>query len=483
MIQTAGKNKIYQPFLFWGITLAMDILNFIDGEFVKPAQPASFTQERPFNDKTILVANSSALDLVKAIQGSHTAFNTWKESTIEDRVVLVDKILHYLQDHKNQFAEQEAWDQGLNLAFSLSVNIDVAIAKLKNLKIELHKGIPEGYGVLPVGVVGVVLSWNLSTRLFVEKVLPAILAGNSVIVKISSYSPVTAKLWGELFQSVGMTAGLVQMLHSQDAGFKKLFITHPGIKALLVTGTLENTSEIIKTVAQMTTQQFKKIQIHSGSKNTAAALNEPVEKEMNEILNSFLFGQGQLAWNSSRLFILEKHEQQWTEFVAHKLHDLKPSTDIHDWSPWTPLMKMKSVDQFASLVQQAKIDQAKIISADGALPSNKYVKPFFTKDMSNCSVLQQDQVLGPAFILSTVKYAFDIPKYSNVSYYGHSATVWTEAGKNQKTIQQLDVGLVSLNRWSIYQDSAVEGVKQSSFGNMNSQIFGDFYCNVKKLTT
>lgn len=460
----------------------MDILNFIDGDFAKPVQNASFTQERPFNDKSVQVANSSALDLVKAIQGSHTAFNTWKDSSLEDRIALVDKISAYLQEHKNQFAESEAWDQGLNLQFSLEANIEVALKILASQKAELQKGIPEGYNMLPVGVVGVVLSWNLSTRLFVEKVLPAVLAGNSVIVKISSYSPVTAKLWGELFKAVGLTAGLVQILNSQDVTFKKLFITHPGIKALLVTGTLENTSEIIKTVAQMTTQQFKKLQIHSGSKNTAAALNEPCPGEMNEILNSFLMGQGQLAWNSSRLFILEKHEQQWSECVAQKLHDLRPSTDIHDESKWTPLMKMKSVDQFASLMVQAKNDQAKIISADADLPSNKYVKPFFTKDMSNCSVLQQDQVLGPAFILSTVKYSFDIPKYSNVSYYGHSASVWTEAGKNQKTIQALDVGLVSLNKWSVFQYSAVEGVKQSSFGNMNSQIFGDFYCNVKKLT-
>lgn len=460
----------------------MDILNFIDGDFAKPAQNASFTQERPFNDKSVQVGNSSALDLVKAIQGSHTAFNAWKDSSPEERTALVDKISNYLETHKNQFAKSEAWDQGLNLQFSLKANIEVAIQKLKDQKAQLQKGVPEGYGVLPVGVVGVVLSWNLSTRVFVEKVLPAVLAGNSVIVKASSYSPVTVKLWGELFRAVGLTSGLVQMLHSQDVAFKKLFITHPGIKALLVTGNLENTSEIIKTVAQMTTQQFKKLQIHSGSKNTAAALNEPNEAEMDEILNSFLQGQGQLAWNSARLFILDKHEKQWTDFVAYKLQNLKPSESIHDHSPWTPLMKMKSVDQFASLMMQAKADQAKILSADGVLPSNKYVKPFFTKDMSNCSVLQQDQVHGPAFILSTVKYGFDIPKYSNVSYYGHSASVWTEAGKNQKVIQQLDVGLVSTNVWSIYSPGVVEGVKQSSFGNMSSQIFGDFYCNVKKLT-
>lgn len=441
-------------------------LNFIDGEFVNPSA-------------------ESYIDFVKALQGANKAFVEWKDSNLEDRINLIDKTYTYLNEHKNKFAEVEALDQSLSFKFTMGANIEMALARLKNLKTELTSEIPADQMSLPVGVVGVVLSWNLSTRLFVEKVIPAVLAGNAVIVKLSSLTPGTAKLWGDLLQHIGVAKGLVQILHSQDVAFKKLFVTHPGIKALLVTGSLETASEIIKSVASVTTAttlNFKKIQIHSGSKNSAVVLKDMNEADMTEVLNSFLQGQGQLVWNSARLFVLEKHEKTWMDFVAHKLHELKPSQGIHDDSPWTPLVKTKSVENFATLMAQARTDQAKIISTEAALPSNKFVKPFFTKDMSNCSILQQDQVLGPAFILSTVKYPFDIPKYSNVSYYGHSSSVWTELGKNQKTIQQLDVGLVSLNKWSIYSETEITGVKQSSFGNMNRQIFGDFYCNVKKLT-
>lgn len=432
-----------------------------------------------------MTTNSTAIDLVKAIQGANKAFGEWKDSNLEDRIAVIDKVYTYLSEHKKKFAEVEATEQSLSYKFTMSANIEMALTKLKNLKIELTSEIPADQLSLPVGVVGVVLSWNLSTRLFVEKVLPAILAGNAVVVKVSSITPGTGKLWTELFQNIGLTEGLVQVLHGEDVAFKKLFVTHPGIKALLVTGSLETSCEIIKSVASVTTattQNFKKIQIHSGSKNSAIVLKDMDEASMTEVLNSYLQGQGQLAWNSARLFVLEKNEKIWMDFVAHKLHEFKPSQGIYDDSPWTPLVKTKSVASFASLIAQAKSDQAKIISvSDQNLPA-QVVAPFFTKDMSNCSVLQQDQVHGPAFILSTVKYPFDIPKYSNVSYYGHSSSVWTELGKNQKVIQQLDVGLVSLNRWSIYADNTIAGVKQSSFGNMNSQIFGDFYCNVKKLS-
>ena len=462
----------------------MEILNFIDGVFTQPTSTEFFVQERPFADRSdVKVANSSQLDFVKALQGSHIAFNEWKESSIADRSALLEKISSYLAVNKNKFAELEALDQGLNFDFSVKANINIALAQLNQFKHELESPRAADEIANPVGVVGVILSWNLSTRLFVEKVIPALLAGNSVIVKVSSSAPATAQLWGELFQSVGLGKGLVQILHSQDANFKKLMITHPGIKALSFTGSLESSAEVIKSVAQVSGQQFKKLQINSGTKNTAAILNDVSEADMELILESFLQGQGQLAWNSSRLFILEKNEKIWTDFVAHKLQDLKPSSGVHDKSMWTPLVRNKYIENFRSLENQAVSDQAKIITVAQKPSGAQFVEPFFTKDMSNCSTLQQDQVMGPAFVISVVKYPFDIPKYSNVSYFGHSANVWTELGKNQKTIKQLDVGHVSLNQWSIFYEGPISGVKQSAFGVTDRQIFGAFFSNVKKISS
>ena len=90
--------------------------------------------------------------------------------------------------------------------------------------------------------------------------------------------------------------------------------------------------------------------------------------------------------------------------------------------------------------------------------------------------------MAPLYIMSEVKYAFDIPKYSNVSYYGHGASVWSEFSKAEKIISNLDVGQVSLNQWLIYSKIQNSAVKQSAFGQQDYHIFGDFFSNAKSLS-
>ncbi len=454
----------------------MVIKNFVNNEFTDSQNKTIFTTIHPFTrEKLHTVTNSEPLDLVYAIQSAQKAYLNWKDSTIADRLMLLGKIKSYIGENKNKFIEAESLDQGLPTHFTEVANIQIALQKIDLFQIELNEQKIHSSNYSPVGVVAVILSWNLSTRVFVEKVIPAMLAGNAVIVKTSSASPITGQLWAELLQNIACPAGLVQILNSQNSQFAQLMVQHPGIKALVFTGELDHLSQIIKTMPH------KKIMLGAGAKNPAVVLKNTTETEKKEIIDSFMLGQGQLHWNSSRLFILEKFQTNWVGFIENYLEQLTPSEGIHDQSSWTPLIKNKYITSFGQLMTTAKSDQAKLLQVQKNCKDH-FVKPFFTQDMSNCSTLQQDQVMAPAFILTTVKYPFDVPKYSNVSYYGFMASIWADVEKVDKVSQQLDVGLVSLNRWGVFVDKPTVGVKQSTFGSTDHQIFGTFYSNVKNIT-
>lgn len=454
----------------------MVIKNFVNNEFTDSQSKNVFTTIHPFTrENHHTVTNSEPIDLVYAIQSAQKAYLSWKDSTITNRLSLLEKIKSYLVENKNKFIEAESLDQGLPIHFTEVANIQIALQKLDLFQTELSTHKETSLKCSPVGVVAVVLSWNLSTRVFVEKVIPALLAGNAVIVKTSSSSPITGQLWAELLQSVACPAGLVQILNSQNLQFTQLLVQHPGIKALVFTGELEHLSQIIKTMPH------KKIMLGAGAKNPAVVLKETTETDKKEIIDSFMLGQGQLHWNSSRLFILEKFQADWISYIESYFEKLKPSEGIDDQSSWTPLIKDKYITSFGQLMKTAKNDQAKLLQVQKSCKDH-FVKPFFTQDMSNCSTLQQDQVMAPAFILSTVKYPFDVPKYSNVSYYGFMASIWGDIEKAEKVSQQLDVSLVSLNRWGVFVDKPIAGVKQSTFGSTDHQIFGAFYSNVKNIT-
>ncbi len=463
----------------------MQINHFINGEFVTSEN--SFQKLNPFNQNILsTVSNANTLDIIKSIQAGQLAFYEWKDSTLVDRLGWLQKIKTEYVNFKNEIIRSEATDQGLSFKFTENSNFKIGLQIIDRLLIEINQQLEsteKNIIYTPVGLISVFLSWNLSNRLFIERALAAVMAGNTVIVKCSSSAPNTGNIWAQILKKINFPKGVIQFIYSDEQIVKDLLVTHPSVKAISFAGNLKNGSDILKKSSLLSHNHFKKIQISCGGKNPAIVISEPDENIAADVLNSFMSGQGQLAWNSSRLFILEKHADIWKDLLNQYLQNMKPLENIEQDSVWSPMIKKSSVNLFNDIQSLAKSDQAKLIFSNHIqhVPEN-YLTPTFTKDMSNCSTLQQDQVTAPLFIISEVKYPFDIPKYSNVSYYGFGASLWSELSKGQKIIDQLDVGHVSQNKWFVYNSEPIRAVKQSSFGIQDYRIFGDFFSNAKVLS-
>lgn len=451
----------------------MQIQSFINGE--PSSSKTQFIKKNPFTtDDLHQVSSAEPLNVVRALQSAQKFYLDWKSSTPQTRLELLQKIRLVLINNKIDFAKLEALDQGLPLQFVQTYSIESLILFLDRLILELNSSQSDLHS--PVGVISIIGSWNLSLRILCERIFLAIAAGNTVVAKVSSSSPVTAFVLQRIIKEAGFDPGMLQVIVSDDLEVKKLLVSHPGIRAVSFVGQLQNATTLLG--------HFKKLQISTGTKNSAVVLTEPEEKTAKEILSSFLLGQGQLAWNSSRLFILEKYEKLWVDFISSYLADLKPSQGVEDSSLWTPCLKKESFTHFEQINQLAIQDQAKLIQAKLTQNNqkNSYLPITFTKDMSNCSTLQQDQISAPLFIISTVKYPFDIAKYSNVSYFGFAAHLWGEEEKLNKIASQFEVGNLFVNKWSVQAPGPRAAIKQSGYGIQDYRIFGDFYSNAKILT-
>ncbi len=464
----------------------MRIQSFINGKrsanFDRP-----ILKKNPYNSTELHQFNSAdMLEAVTAIQHSQKYFVEFKQSTIPERFQILKRIKAFIVVNQLRFAQLESNDQGLPLSFTLKNSISAILNTLDSTMAELMSAIKEDQRrYTAVGVISIICSWNLSFRIISERLFPAIAAGNTVVIKVSSLSPVTAVILAEIIEACDLPAGLIQIVLSSDSEVKRILVTHPGVKAVSFVGNLAHANEVIRSAASVASQQFKKLQIASGTKNTAAALLDPDEKVFNEIISSFLIGQGQLAWNSSRLFVLEKNEKEWLEKIRNYLDGIRPAESIDDDSAWTPVLKSESYKTFQELSSQAVADQARLLLPRYELnkfQKSNFLPATFTQDMSNCSTLQQDQVFAPLFIFSTVKYAFDISKYSNVSYFGFAAHLWGDEEKILKVADFLEVGLICKNKWSAQVFGPVRSVKQSGFGIQDYRVFGDFFSNAKIMT-
>ncbi len=463
----------------------MQICSFINN--TSTSLETQFTKKNPFTSEVLHTVDSAGmLEVVMSVQAAQKAFAEWKVSTIENRLQLLQSFHNHLAMSKDTFARLEAVDQGLPFEFVRDYGLSSAIQSLDEVMRELVLFKPDdSLTYSPVGVISLICTWNLSLRTICERLFPAIAAGNAVIIKVSSQSPVTAMIISELIQLSQAPKGLIQVITSEQEEVKKLLVTHPGIKAVSFVGQLTHAAQVLNATTSASLQQFKKIQISTGAKNSAVALYEPTDENFNKVIESFATGQGQLGWNSSRLFILEKHESFWKEKITDFFQNVKPSESIDDKSLWGPCLKSESFKTFAEISAIAISDQAKLIQTQFKLSDSQkksYLPMTFTQDMSNCSTLQQDQVMAPLFILSTVKYAFDVAKYSNVSYYGFAAHLYGEPDKLGKVAEALDVGLICQNQWSAQVPGLCKATKQSGFGLQDRRAFGDFFSNVKKLT-
>ena len=449
----------------------------------------SIIKLNPFNNEILYESSTTSLfDLISIIQSANKAHIEWKNTSFVIRLAFLDQIINEYILKKDQIIKSESYDQGLGFKFTENSNYNIGLELLNKFRSELSLHInsePQTNSFTQVkkyssnGVISVVLSWNLSNRIFIEKVIPAWLAGNTVVVKVSSEAISTAHRWQEIFKAVSIPESTVQFVITNDPELKKILVTHPGIKAVAFTGQLNTAAALLKAQSILLDKQFKKNQVLTGSKNACLALEEPTEILVNQVLETFLFGQGQLVWNSTRLFILERYQNQWIEAIQNYFDLLSVAESPADNKAWGPIIKSSDCKNYDYYNQQARRDQAKIITTNFNPENKNFVKPIFTFDMSNCSELQQDQLRLPIFILSAVKYGFDIPKYANISYYGHSANIFSDKPVSSKITDQLDVGLISCNKWSIYRSDNIFAFKQSATGIQGHQIFGEFNSNVK----
>ncbi|MGZ3724927.1 MAG: aldehyde dehydrogenase family protein [Pseudobdellovibrio sp.] len=458
----------------------MQISSFIENNFYSGEK--KFNKLNPFTGEVLHEVNScDLLGLIQAVQSAQKAYQAFNDSTPEQRQDLVRKIKSALVENKNKIIYSECLDQALPLyAYEKYAYSQI----LKNIDFHLSDVPADVDSIKSTGLVAVIASWNFSLKIILERLIPSLLAGNATLIKVSSRAVGTVQLLAEIILKSGVPKGLVNIIVSNEADVTKTLVQHPGIKAVSFVGRLETSIEVIKQLATISHQSFKKIQVSSGSKNSAVALAEPHELNAEEVTTSFLLGQGQLAWNSSRLFILEKSEKIWEEKLRESLAHLKPSEGIEDRSLWTPCLKSSSFDKFAEIKRQAREDQAKLIETPFVLndaQKSRFLSPTFTKDMSRCSTLQQDQIHSPFFILSAVKYPFDVAKYSNVSYFGFMAHLWGDEERARKVAESLDVGLAQINKFEASPASDFIALKQSGYGLQDFRWYGSFYSNVKKV--
>ncbi|MCF6129646.1 aldehyde dehydrogenase family protein [Flavobacterium sp. AS60] len=440
---------------------------FINGKFVAPKSGKYFDTINPANEKVLAkVAEANEADIDSAVKAARKAYDTvWSKLSGKERGKYIYRIARIIQERAREFAVVETLNGGKAIRESRDVDVPLAAAHFfyyagwaDKLEYAFPNRKPKA-----LGVAGQIIPWNFPLLMAAWKIAPALAAGNTVVIKSSETTPLTAYLLAEVIQEAGLPAGVVNIV--SGAGLTGSFIVnHPDVDKIAFTGSTAVGKIIMKAIAG--TPKKSTMELGGKAANIIfedAALDQAVEG----IVNGIFFNQGHVCCAGSRLYV----QESVFDVVVQKLKDRMNSLNVGD-----PLDKntdigainsKKQLETIAKYIEIGKNEGAEMYQPSCDLPSKGFwCRPTIFTKVSQSNRIAQEEIFGPVLAIQTFRTVDEVIEKANNTPYGLSAGVWTDKGsKIFNMTSQMRAGVVWANTFNKFDPaSPFGGYKESGFG-------------------
>ena len=440
---------------------------FVGGEFVDPAEGASFKTVNPATEEVLAeVAEASAADVDRAVQSARRAHTrVWGPMPGRERAKYLFRIARILQERSRELAVLESLDNGKPIRESRDVDVPLAAQWFFYYagwadKLE-HAGL--GPAPQPLGVAGQVVPWNFPLLMLSWKIAPALACGNTVVLKPAETTPLTALLFAEICQQADLPAGVVNILTGAGETGAAV-VAHPDVDKIAFTGSTEVGRQIARTVAGTR----KSLTLELGGKAANIVLDDaPLDQAVEGIVDGIFFNQGHVCCAGSRLLVQESVAEEVLERLKRRMATLR----VGD-----PLDKNTDVGAINSPEQLARIRElSRVGESEGAerwspacdLPSTGYwFPPTVFTGVSQAHRIAREEIFGPVLSVLTFRTPAEAVEKANNTPYGLSAGVWSDKGSRILWVaDRLRAGVVWANTFNKFDPaSPFGGYKESGYG-------------------
>ncbi len=467
----------------------------IDGEWVDAKDGKTFATIDPSTEEVLVqVAQASAVDVDRAVVAARNAFESpspWSRMTPRERSHLLWRIGDMIDAQAEEFAQLESLDNGKSLA---SARGDVGVAaelfryfagwatKMEGTSIPMSVPGREFHAYTrreAIGVVAGIVPWNFPLTMAAFKVVPAITAGNTVILKPAEQTPLTALRLGELLLEAGVPAGVVNVLPGYgDAG--AALVDHAGVDKVAFTGS----TEVGKKIAAGASKNLKKVSLELGGKAPNIIFADAdLDAAVAGAALAGYFNEGQCCVNGSRLYVQRSVFDQVIEGVAAAARAIKVGDGFDADTTMGPLVSQEQHEKVMGYVRGAIADGATINagSADPARDKGYFFSPTLITGVTEQMAIQTDEIFGPVVTAIPFDTEDEVVAAANNTVYGLAAGVWSkDLGTAHRVGSKLRAGTVWLNTW--HADDVVlprGGFKQSGWGRELGSFGLDDYTELK----
>jgi aldehyde dehydrogenase (NAD+) len=443
--------------------------NLINGEMVETGEWLDVVN--PANEEIIgQVPACGQGELDKAVAAARAAFKTWKKTPIEERRAAIMAISGAIKENADELYRLLTSEQGKPHEQAKGEIYGAAGMSAAQSTLELADVINEDSDQrlsrtrrVPVGVVGGIVPWNFPVMMAIQKIVPAMLSGCTIVLKPSPFTPLTTLRIAELIADK-VPAGVVNIITGED-DLGPMITAHPDIDKITFTGSTATGKKIMEGASA----DLKRITLELGGNDASIVMPDADPKKVAEQLFWSSFSNaGQICIAAKRVYIHEDIYDELSQAIADYAKNVKVGDGAEQGTGVGPVQNKKQYDRVLELIQDAKDNGYKFLLGGDADPSGSgYFVPLTILDNppEDARIVAEEQ-FGPVMPLMKFSTTEEVIARANNSEYGLAGAVWTgDPEKGVEIAEQLETGTVWVNEFLHLSPFApFGGHKQSGFG-------------------
>jgi alpha-ketoglutaric semialdehyde dehydrogenase len=471
--------------------------NFIGGEWVASHSGQTFENLNPADTRDVVgvFQRSNAQDVNDAVEAAKRAFESWRLVPAPKRAEIVFRAGQVLEQRKEQCAQDMTREMGkvlMETRGDVQEAIDTAYYMAgegrRLFGVTTPSEMPSKFAMairVPVGVCGMIAPWNFPMAIPSWKIFPAIVCGNTCVIKPAEDTPLSTFNLVQALVDAGLPKGVVNVVTGYGPEAGQPLVEHKDVRAVSFTGS----SEVGRMIGAIAAQNFKPCSLEMGGKNAIIVLEDAhIDLAVEGVLWGAFGTAGQRCTASSRVIVQDGVYDRFAERLTSQLKSFKVGSGLDESVKMGPQINSDQIATTKKYVEIGKKEGAKVLAGGNPLTSGDYANGHFHEAtvLGDCKIemrVVQEEIFGPVTSLIRCKDFDDAISIANNVPYGLSSAIYTkDVNRAFLAIRDLDAGITYVNAPTIGAEVHLPfgGVKQTGNGHREGGIGAiDFYTQWK----